>query len=138
DVGLVYVDGGQDLMLPQDHPEEPILDSMGVAHLLDLPGTVEEIATLGPRRPLLTPDHVCFFGFDDADEDEHGLVPSTRFTSRDVTADPVGTAEQAVAAVTRGRERFVVHLDVDVLDFLALPVADVPQYGRGLTVPTLL
>jgi hypothetical protein len=34
DVGLLYVDGGQDLMIPTDHPEEPILDAMGVAHML--------------------------------------------------------------------------------------------------------
>ena len=53
DVGLLYVDGGQDLQIPADHPDEPIADSTGVAHLLDLPGTHEALAGLGPRRPLL-------------------------------------------------------------------------------------
>jgi arginase len=28
EVGLIYVDGGQDLMIPVDHPHEPILDAM--------------------------------------------------------------------------------------------------------------
>ncbi len=138
EVGVVYVDGGQDLMLPADHPEEPILDSMGMAHLLDLPGAVDALAGVGPRRPLLTPDRVCFYGFADDDEDEHGLVPSLRFTAAEVTADPVGTAVHAADAASRAADGFVIHLDVDVLDYLLLPAADVPQYGRGLRVSTLV
>ncbi|HEX8487989.1 MAG TPA: arginase family protein [Propionibacteriaceae bacterium] len=132
DVGLMYVDGGQDLMIPADHAREPILDGTGVAHMLDLPGTVEAIAALGPRRPLLHPGQVCFFGFADEEEDVHGLVPSPRHPSRAVAADPGREAELAVEQLTRVTEEFVVHFDVDVLDFFALPAADVPLYGRGL------
>ena len=138
DVGIVYVDGGQDLMLPADRPQEPILDSMGMAHMLGLPGTADALAGIGPRRPLLTPDRVCFFGFDDSDEDVHGLVPSLRFTSAQVTGDPVGTAVHAAEAASKAADGFVIHLDVDVLDYLLLPAADVPQYGRGLRVSTLV
>lgn len=139
EVGLVYVDGGQDLQLPADHPEEPVLDSMGVAHLLDLPGTVGALAGLGPRRPLLDPGRLCFLGFADDDEDVHGLVPSERVGAAEVTADPEGAAARALAAVTGGTARpFLVHLDVDVLDALLLPGADVPQYGRGLTLDVLV
>ncbi|NLE71863.1 MAG: arginase family protein [Actinomycetales bacterium] len=138
EVGVVYVDGGQDLQLPGDHPEEPILDSMGMAHLLDLPGTVDALAGIGPRRPLLTPDRVCFYGFADDDEDVHGLVPALRFTAAEVTGDPVGTAVHAADAASRAADGFVIHLDVDVLDYLLLPAADVPQYGRGLRVSTLV
>lgn len=137
DVGLVYVDGGQDLMVPAEHPEEPILDATGVAHLLDLPGTVDEIAGLGVRRPLLSAEHVCFYGYADDEEDPGGRVPSLRLPAGLVTADPRGTARQAVRAVLRGRERFVVHLDVDVLDFFLLPAADIASFGRGLAPGTL-
>lgn len=139
DVGLVYVDGGQDLQLPADHPEEPILDSMGVAHLLDLPGAVAPLAGLGPRRPLLDADALCFLGFADDDEDVHGLVPSARVPAAAVAADPDGAAARALAAVAgTGARPFLVHLDVDVLDALLLPGADVPQYGRGLTLDLLV
>jgi arginase len=154
DVGLVYVDGGEDLQLPADHPEEPILDSMGVAHLLDLPGAVGALAGLGPRRPLLDARALCFLGFADDDEDVHGLVPSERVPAADVTADPEGAAARALAAVTgaavtgaaagagtgagAAARPFLVHLDVDVLDALLLPGADVPQYGRGLTLDVLV
>ncbi len=136
DVALVYVDGGQDLMIPVDHPEEPILDGTGVAHLLDLPGTVAEISAVGARRPLLTAGRVAFVGYADDEEDVHGLVPSARFTAAHVAIDPGGTARSAVGAVGAGP--FVVHVDVDVLDFLDTPAADVPNYGRGLTLPQLV
>lgn len=138
DVGIVYVDGGQDLHVPADHPHEPILDSMGMAHMLDLPGAVDALADIGPRRPLITADRVCFFGFDDADEDTHHQVPALRFTAAQVTGDPVGTAVHAAEAASRAADGFVIHLDVDVLDYLLLPAADVPQYGRGLRVSTLV
>jgi arginase len=136
DVALVYVDGGQDLMIPVDHPEEPILDGMGVAHLLDLPGTVEEIAAFGARRPLLTARRIAFVAYADEEEDVHGLVPSARFPVAEVVKDQNGTARAAIEAIGGGQ--FVLHVDVDVLDFLDTPAADVPIYGRGLTLPQLV
>ena len=135
DVGLVYVDGGQDLMIPVDHPEEPILDAMGVAHLLDLPGCVPELAAIGPRRPLLTAEAVTFVGYGDEEEDIHGLVPSTRVPGREVFADPAGSARRALDALPQ--ERLVVHVDVDVLDAFDLPLADIATYGSGLTLDRL-
>lgn len=136
DVGLVYVDGGQDLMIPVDHPREPILDAMGVAHLLDLPGCVPELADVGPRRPLLDPPSVAFVGYADDDEDIHGLVrAASRFSAADLIHDPAGTAAGALAAL--GNDRLVVHLDVDVLDALDLPVADIATCGTGLRLEHL-
>jgi arginase len=136
DVGLLYVDGGQDLMIPVDHPREPILDAMGVAHLLDLPGCVSELADVGPRRPLLHPSSVAFIGYADDDEDIHGLAAAApRFPAADVLQDPAGTAARALASLDN--ERLVVHLDVDVLDALDLPVADIATYGTGLRLEHL-
>jgi arginase len=137
DLGLVYVDGGQDLQLPADHPEEPIADSVGVAHLLDLPGTHDALAGLGPHRPLLTADRLCFVGYADEEEDVHCLVPSVRIPASTVLPDPADAARRAVAAVDGARDGILVHLDVDVLDVFTLPLADIPLYGRGLTPPVL-
>ncbi|WP_124343904.1 arginase family protein, partial [Cellulomonas algicola] len=135
DLGVVYVDGGQDLHLPTDHTDEPIADSMGMAHALDLPGTHDALAGLGPRRPLVTADRLAFVGYADEEEDVHGQVPATRVPAS-VVVD--GTEDAAaVAAGVAGSDGFLVHLDVDVLDFFALPLADVPTYGRGLTEPVL-
>ena len=137
DVGLVYVDGGQDLMIPADHIDEPILDGMGVAHLLGLDGVVDDIAGVGSRRPLLDPARVTFVGYSDAEEDIHGLVPSARFPASLVAESPEATAAAAIVAVTTQADKYVVHVDVDVLDFLDIPAADVPSYGRGLTLAQL-
>src|SRR4051812_22203011 len=61
DPALLYFDGGPDLRTPADN-STGIVDSMTVAHLLDLPGAAAELAGIGPRTPLLTPDRVAFFG----------------------------------------------------------------------------
>lgn len=136
DVGLLYVDGGQDLMIPVDHPREPILDAMGVAHLLDLPGCLPQLAAIGPRRPLLDSSSVAFVGFADDDEDIHGLVgAAARFPATTVIRDPVDTAGRALAALVN--ERLVVHFDVDVLDALDLPMADIATYGTGVRLEHL-
>lgn len=136
EVGLLYVDGGQDLMIPDDHPREPILDAMGVAHMLDLPGCLYELADVGPRRPLLTADAVAFIGYADQDEDVHGLVgAAARFPATEVIIDPVGTARRALAALPH--QALVIHLDVDVLDALHLPLADIATYGSGLLLDHL-
>jgi arginase len=136
-LGLLYIDGGQDLMLPADHPREPILDAMGVAHLLDLPGSVADVADIGPRRPLLRPGDVVFVGFGDEEEDIHGLVSSARFPGRQLIADPIRTAHQALAALA-DHDHLVLHLDVDVLDALDLPLADIATYGTGLRLEHLV
>jgi arginase len=130
EVGLIYVDGGQDLMIPADHPREPILDAMGVAHMLDLPGCVPELAGIGPRRPLLLPADVAFVGFGDDEEDVHGLVPAPRLRNAEVIADPVAAGRNALAALPH--RHLVVHFDVDVLDALELPLADIATYGTGM------
>ena len=135
DVGVVYVDGGQDLMTPVDNPDEPILDGMGVAHMLDLPGTEDAIAGIGPRRPLLQDSDIVFLGYADEEEDIHGLVHSERIPASLVKADPEAAASRALAALSA--PSVVIHIDVDVLDFLEVPAADVPTYGRGLSLEEL-
>ena len=130
DMALLYFDGGQDLSNDPDNPES-VLDGLGVRHLLDLPGTAPILAGIGPRRPLLSPERLCFFGYGEPEEDRDGLVPSPRFPASDVRADPRVAALRALTALAA--DRFVVHFDVDVIDFYDLPVADVPLYNKGLT-----
>ena len=141
EVGLVYFDGGPDLRTPVDNPVG-VLDSMGVAHLLDLPGSEPELAGLGTRKPLLTPDRVCFFGQSSRSPDAAGAtvedrtlgsLPSQKFGAAEVARAPSAAAGEAISVVTAGTDRFLVHFDVDVIDFFDLPVADVPQHNTGLT-----
>ena len=46
---------------------------------------------------------------------------------------PEQAAEEALARVGASADRFLVHLDVDVVDFFDLPVADIPLHNEGLT-----
>ena len=48
-------------------------------------------------------------------------------------ARPAEAAEEALARLGAAADRFLLHLDVDVVDFLDLPVADIPQHNDGLT-----
>jgi arginase len=130
EVGLLYVDGGQDLMIPIDHPREPILDAMGVAHMLDLPGCVPELAGIGSRRPLLQPADVAFVGFVGDEEDVHGLVSAPRLPGAEVIANPVAAGRRALTALPH--RHLVLHFDVDVVDALDLPLADIATYGTGV------
>jgi arginase len=131
-VALLYVDGGPDLRTPADEPAG-MLDAMGVAHMLDLPGADPRLAGFGPRRPLLTPDRICFLGHTIEDE-ALGTIDSRRLGAARVRRDPAAAAREALDAVTSVAGHLVVHFDVDVIDFLDLPAADVPQHNAGLTV----
>jgi arginase len=132
---LLYMDGGVDLFTPATNPTG-ILDSMAVAHLLDEPGAAAELAGLGRARPLLADDRLLLFGY----SPDHGVqqqvmgrrglagIPADRVRGR-----PREAAQEALARVTAAADRFLVHLDVDVVDFLDLPMADIPQHNAGLT-----
>jgi arginase len=51
-----------------------------------------------------------------------------------VAADPAGSAEQACGRLAESGSGFLVHFDVDVVDFVDLALADHPQINRGLTL----
>jgi arginase len=116
---------------------------MTVAHLLALPGTAAELAGLGPRRPLLTPDRISFFGVTSlppsdpaATGEDRALarLASRTFRAAEVAADPVAAALDAATALMTTADRFLVHFDVDVIDFYDLPAANWPEYNKGLTL----
>jgi len=109
---------------------------MGAAHLLDLPGTADALASFGDRRPMLPPDHLVYVGHNDnpgPDEDALRSLPCAQFRADDVREDPAAAANAALSAAKAVSDRFVVHFDVDVIGFYDLPVADVPQHSLGLT-----
>jgi arginase len=138
DPSLLYFDGGVDLYIPATQPEGH-LDSMGVAHMIGEPGAAPELSRIGPRYPMLAPSRVVFYGpcLDHTDESEtrvlarHGMraYPLDRVVGR-----PKGAAAEARAAVESDGGPFLIHFDVDVLDFVDCPIADVPHYEHGLTL----
>jgi arginase len=128
DPSLLYFDGGVDLYIP-DTQAEGHLDSMGVAHLIGEPGATSELRGIGPREPLLEPGRIVFYGpcLRHTEDVEARVVE--RHAMRAFPLDEVsGRAETAAAHARAAIEAhglpFLVHFDVDVLDFVECPIAD--------------
>ena len=137
DVALLYFDGGLDLRTPEDNPEG-ICDSMGLAHLIGAPGTVAELREIGPRVPLLAEEKILVFGYTpdlsyEEREEVLGHYAMPRFPVEKVRGRPHAAATEALTRLEAMAEHFVIHFDVDVIDFLDFPIADVPQINAGLT-----
>ena len=111
------------------------LDWMGVAHMLALPDTVPAVAGLGPRTPMLAPADVVLLAADPSETqpaerraiEEHGI---RTIAIADVVADPRATAARALALLDH--ERLLVHFDVDVVDFVDLPLSENTGLNIGM------
>lgn len=133
DPALLYFDGGVDLFTPATNPTG-ILDSMGVAHMVGEPGVAEDLARIGPRYPLMQDARIVLFGYEPNPPEipvlERRSMP--RYPAEVVRGRPGEVTAEAVALLEGRADRFVVHFDVDVIDFVDFPVADVPQHNAGL------
>jgi len=134
DPALLYFDGGVDLYTPATNPTG-ILDSMGVAHMVGEPGVAEELARIGPRFPLMDDERILLFGYEPNPPEVEVLEQRSmsRYPAASVRGRAEEAASEALTLLEDSTERFVVHFDVDVIDFVDFPVADVPQHNAGLT-----
>jgi arginase len=133
---LVYLDLHPDLNTPGSVPDGA-LDWMGVAHMLGVDGADERLAAAGPRRPLLADDDVVLLG---AGPQQCTAAERDAIAARNLRpigvdalrADPVAAARAALERATGGGRRFLVHFDVDVIDFSDVPLSE--NTGRGIGV----
>ena len=130
--GLVYFDMHPDLNTPET-VGTGTLDWMGVAHMLGLPGTVPELAALA----RLAPQDLVFLGRDPSQTKpaEQEAIDRFGIASIDleaVDADPRGAARRAVDRF----DRYLVHFDVDVVDFVDLPLSENTGHNVGLPFDT--
>jgi arginase len=136
-VGLAYVDLDADLNTPETG--DGAIDWMGVAHVLDVPGAIDELAGLGPRRPLLDPDAVRLFAAENVTAAERAAVDRLGLHIEPLAA-VVGDLD-AVAERTRAwaatYDRVLVHVDIDVLDYTKFPIAHEVRTSPGLELDQL-
>ncbi|WP_411698905.1 arginase family protein [Conyzicola sp.] len=123
---LVYIDRHLDLNTPLS-TDEGSLSWMGMAHALGLDGAARELVEATQDTAILEPSRLVYLGVDDtqATEWERTQVRDLAITvvpQAQLTHHPRQAAEAARAALPAGP--FVVHLDVDVLDFLDAPIAE--------------
>lgn len=132
---VAYVDGDLDLSTPAT-TTSGVLDAMGVAHMLDLDGVAEPLASVGGHRPLLSGAELSMVGFEDMDSDEAALlsergvhhVPASR-----VREDPSQAAQATLKALGDSRA-LVVHFDLDVIDSIDCPLAHYPHFNTGVSL----
>lgn len=124
---LVYVDRHLDLNTPASTTEGS-LSWMGMAHALDVPGAERSLSGLAGHEPLLEPAHLSYLGVGldaettDWERDQVERLGISLATQAELVADPTAAARRARSALPDGP--FVVHVDVDVLDFLDAPLAE--------------
>lgn len=137
---LVYIDRHLDLNTPSSTVEGS-LSWMGMAHALSLEGAAVELAGATGHAPLLRPTDLAYLGVDLAQTTdwERSRVETLGLTVIDqesLCQDPRRAATAARSALSSGP--FVVHLDVDVLDFLDAPLAEnVNGRNSGPTIDQL-
>lgn len=138
---VLYVDRHLDLNTPES-TDEGSLSWMGMAHALDLDGAAAQLAGIAGDRPMLRPECLSYLGVDPErgttgwERDQVARLGIAVTDQAAMVADPVAAATRARRALPEGP--FVVHLDVDVLDFQDAPLAEnVNGRNTGPTVGDL-
>jgi arginase len=104
---------------------------MGVAHMLDIDGTVDGLAALAGHRPMLSSGQISFLGLGPHTDFEARVIADRRLPVVDVqssVSDPLGSARTALSALS-ACDGFAVHFDVDLVDFLDAPLAENTDRG---------
>ncbi len=136
-VGLIYIDFDTDLNPPT--ASDGALDWTGVAHLLDVEGSLPELAYLASRRPMLAPTDILFLAVENVMPIEAQTIADLGVPViglKEVKSDAHGAAARA-AAWARRYERLLIHLDVDVLSYVHCPIAENVRRCDGLTLDEL-
>jgi arginase len=139
--GVVYFDLHTDMNVPTSVPEGA-MDWMGMAHAFGFEGTEERLRTFGPAVPLLKPDEVVFFGIGADNLTSYEREQKAARGLREIGAPEVASEPELCAAralsMLEDAERILVHFDVDVIDYLDLPISENAGRNEGLTFDAAL
>jgi len=136
-VRLVYFDLHPDMNVPAA-VSPGALDWTGNAHALALAGSVAELAQAGPIVPLLVPDELRLFAYGPEKRTPFELEQIERLGVRgtpveEVAANPGASAARALDSFADKDAPLLVHLDVDVVDFMDMPLSENTGRNEGLS-----
>ena len=134
-IGVLYFDLHADMNTPST-VRWGALDSMGTAHALGDDLADPALSKAFSRTPLLRPDELWLFGHGYGQDHERERIASLgigRTPVEDVATDPVGAAEQTLDRFWGTIDHLAVHLDVDVIDFVDLPLQENVDRNEGLS-----
>ena len=137
-IGLLYFDGDADLNTPET-TKSGIFDGMVLAHVIGKGD--KDLSHLAERYPILREENVALFGLNLSsgyvDPPEIELLESSsiaQFSTKTIRDEGVEMiARQALKALESRVDKVFVHFDVDVIDLVDMPAADVPHLN-GLTL----
>jgi arginase len=84
---------------------------------------------------MLDPDQILFFASVNSTAFERQVIADRGIAEvplAEMVADPAGSARRVVDGWARRFERLLVHLDVDVVDYVDMPLAENYRRNRGL------
>lgn len=133
-MGLVYFDLHADMNTPTS-VVDGALDWTGVAHMLALDDTEPALASAVLPAPLLIADDLVLFGHAEEhatpwERDQISRLAVRRIAVEEVANNTVEAARLALRMIDEAFDRFVVHFDVDVIDFTDAPLSE--NTGRNI------
>ena len=145
-VGLLYIDADTDLTSPTDAGSTGIFAGMNMAHLVGLPGTLQSMKQFSRAsgRPVCDASNTVFFRTNmslPGNKREHfTYLFDNEFkvvSSASVARDPEQCAREALKHLEDRVDIIMVHLDVDSIDPLMFPLANVPNL-TGVTFEQMM
>jgi arginase len=139
-IGLIYIDLDTDLNTPSS-VEDGALDWMGVAHMLQLAGTDEYLSAIGKKAPMLSARQIHFFANGYMIDFERQIIDNLKIRETnllDVAKDPVGAAKKLCQTWAPQFDKILIHLDVDVLDYVDMQLAENYRRNIGLRFDQLM
>jgi arginase len=139
-IGLIYIDLDTDLNTPES-VEDGALDWMGVAHLLQIPGTNNKLASIAKKRPMLEASQIYFFADGNVNEFERNIINKHKMSEvplQEVVKDPVASARKICETWAPKFDHLLIHLDVDVLDYVDFQLAENYRRNIGLRLDQLM
>lgn len=139
-IGLIYIDLDTDLNTPLS-VEDGALDWMGVAHMLQLAGTIEKLSGIGKKAPMLNANQIHFFANGTMNDFEKKTINTLKIREtnwQDVAKDPIGSANKICQSWALQFDHILIHLDVDVLDYTDMQLAENYRRNIGLSFEQLM
>jgi arginase len=141
DVGLLYFDLHSDLNTPAS-AGDGALDWMALAHMLAIPGSEPSLSGATGRAPIIDPAQVVLFGHGRAqatgwERNQIKRLGLARFAVEDVAIDPEAAAADALGLLASRADRYVIHLDTDVVDFTDAPLSEHTARYTGLSIDVM-
>lgn len=135
-LGILYFDGHTDFNTPVTS-KSGIFDSMVLAHAIGLTGSNKKLSHFGKRFPMIAEEKIVLFGYNPAEINraEQDVLANSKvlkYPLPEIQGQIKRAASEAINYLENNTDRFLVHFDVDVIDFTDLPAADVPQFSRGM------